>query len=248
MSSSKPDSVSPTSDDLQKNSPIHSVSKVGSLNLLNVPRRWQRSFGLDMLRGFFTLYVLILSHLVPWVSYSQGNEASLVALSPITLLNELFQKHAELNPAVLQFIVLSGFCIHRNGVRSSEDLPPFAIRRTFRIIPVFWLVSILSVWIFLQSVRVDAQAAHTLAGTQDISIKCLLAKMTTIAALIPSSPPLLLPRQRPSADRYGGSRPLRLLWIELQIRRRLARSKRLYRERPGRTRCGSIEPQISKLL
>jgi peptidoglycan/LPS O-acetylase OafA/YrhL len=81
-----------------------------------------------MLRALFALWVVI-GHLIPWARRLQGVEAVPAWLYYFTdtIVDRLTQSSNELNPAVLCFIVLSGYCIHRNGLRKPGDsiLPPF---------------------------------------------------------------------------------------------------------------------------
>jgi peptidoglycan/LPS O-acetylase OafA/YrhL len=97
-----------------------------------------RSHGIDALRGIFACWVL-MAHLVPWTQHVLGPNS---VWTPVAALFDglalTFQWSGETHPAVVGFIVLSGYCIHRNGLRSDpSELGPFAIRRCFRILPVY---------------------------------------------------------------------------------------------------------------
>jgi peptidoglycan/LPS O-acetylase OafA/YrhL len=158
--------------------------------LLNPPKEVGRSYGIDFLRGVFSIYVLIFAHIAVWTVVAQGQDSVppwLTWLSHSLIL--LFQSRAELNPAVLAFIVLSGFCIHRNGLRPGGALRSFAIRRAFRILPVFWLACVLGVSMFVASSYLSPEKAVKLTGTTGISSICFLAKASAIASLLPIAHP-----------------------------------------------------------
>ena len=119
------------------------------VELLNPPNEVGRSHGIGILRGIFSIYVLLFAHVAFWADAVQGKGSVPSWLTSISnFMVWLFQSRFELNPAVLGFIVLSGFCIHRNGLRSRIGLGSFAIRRAFRILPVFWLASIFGIVMF----------------------------------------------------------------------------------------------------
>lgn len=110
--------------------------------LFNAPRIQGRNQGIDILRGIFALWVF-LAHLFPWALARGQDDAVLMALNTaFRHLATLFQGTGALHPAVLGFIVLSGYCIHRNGLRVAADpVPPYATKRLFRIVPIFILAS-----------------------------------------------------------------------------------------------------------
>lgn len=60
-----------------------------------------------------------------------------------TALRNVFQTALETNPAVIMFMVLSGYCIHRSGMRSAAGIPAYGTRRAFRIVPVFVVAALL---------------------------------------------------------------------------------------------------------
>ena len=88
-----------------------------------------RSEGIDLLRAFFALWVLF-AHLVPWAGLV--SDGSILLRFLFAGLGRVFQPAAETHPAVLGFMVLSGYCIHRNGFRRLEGSPKQdALRRFF---------------------------------------------------------------------------------------------------------------------
>jgi len=178
------------------------------LGLLEPPSQMARSNGVDLLRGTFSLYVLLLGHIVFWTAFANGADAVPMWLSSLSrAMVWLFQSRAELHPAVLGFIVLSGYCIHRNGLRSRQHLRSFAIRRAYRILPVFWLASIAGIALFLESSQTSPEKAAALAGTTSLSATCFLAKVTTLAAIVPIAHP---------CD-YLGNAPLLTVMVEIGL-------------------------------
>jgi peptidoglycan/LPS O-acetylase OafA/YrhL len=152
------------------------------MSLLSDPVRRDRSPGIDCLRGVFALYVLF-AHLLPWALNVQ--HSSTVFTGVIDWLIRVFQGHFETNPAVLGFIVLSGYCIHRNGLRSDTfNLRGYAIRRAFRIVPVYLLACAVGAILLGAS---SSAAAHFLTATPAITFGGMLAKLTTVSAVIPST-------------------------------------------------------------
>ena len=103
-------------------------------------------------------------------------------------LLKIFQTSGETHPAVLGFIVLSGYCIHRNGFRlgDSFSLRSYAIRRSFRILPVYWLASIIGVVLWFLGMENDAKLVEALTGTASISLGCFLVKISGVASFIPT--------------------------------------------------------------
>lgn len=99
----------------------------------------------------------------------------------------LFQSNGQTHPAVIGFIVLSGYCIHRGGFRQSGgSARAYVIRRFFRIGPVYALASILGVAAFFASRRLNVQLAVAFTGTSEISIGRIAAKFSGISAFVPT--------------------------------------------------------------
>ncbi len=147
----------------------------------------RRSEGIDFLRGWFSLQVLVFAHIIFWAAGVQGQEAVPNWVTQIGLgLIWFFQGHGELNPAVIGFIVLSGYCIHKNGLgRGSSSLESFTIRRSLRILPVFIVSTVAGIILFQVSVGIDAPTAMNLTGTKEIDTACVVAKLTAVASLWP---------------------------------------------------------------
>jgi len=146
----------------------------------------KRSEGIDLVRCWFSLHVLFLAHTISWATQTQGASSVPAFLSDLVLSTVwLFQGHGELNPAVIGFIVLSGYCIHRNGLRPGRSIQAFAIRRFFRIFPVFLLGTIVGIALFMLSSGIDSTKAMALTGTQNIDGACIAAKLSAVASLWP---------------------------------------------------------------
>ena len=121
----------------------------------------------------------------------------------------LFQSHGETNAAVLAFIVLSGYCIHRNGVRrhGSWSAQSYAVRRFFRIVPVFVLASAVGAGVALEISPTHSRLVSGIAGGDHVSAGCLAAKLTGAAAFAPQ----LL------SCSYQGNAPLNTVMVEVWL-------------------------------
>lgn len=150
---------------------------------LDAPRITNRADGIDFMRAILALWVLF-SHLLPWATATTGKTNLDL---PIRINNLLFQSNGETHPAVLGFIVLSGYCIHRNGFRRGDaNLRVFAIRRFFRIVPVYLLATIAGLLFYTISTTLNPAIGHQLTGTNAISSTCLLIKITGVSVFLPS--------------------------------------------------------------
>jgi peptidoglycan/LPS O-acetylase OafA/YrhL len=150
--------------------------------------RRDRSDGIDVLRAVFALWV-VLTHVTLWSPLAQGPQAVPQWLAGAgRLLIAVFQPNFELHPAVLGFIVLSGYCIHRAGLRTADAsaLRGYAIRRFFRIGPVYYLAIVAGlVGIAVAGWRSPSLAA-ALSGTTQIEPGCLVAKAFVLSAFVPA--------------------------------------------------------------
>src|SRR4051794_519448 len=154
------------------------------LTFFGAPTLVRRSPGIDCLRGLFASWVMF-SHLIPWSALAVGGGGAAVLMDHLTTL---FRPHGETHPAVLGFIVLSGYCIHRNGFRRDHlEVRPYAIRRWFRIVPVYVLgilCGALVVGVALSTSKHEFVASVT--GTPEISFGGLVWKLSTLPAVLPS--------------------------------------------------------------
>ena len=154
--------------------------------LLCADRITNRSDGIDSLRGFLALWVVFV-HTIPWTVAAQGaTEATGLLLWVVKVARVIFQPAYETNPAVLAFIVLSGYCIHRSGLRPGRyDLSRYAASRAFRIYPVFVLATCVGVAGFLVALTLDSAMAPKLTGTNGIHWWIVAAKFVGLSALVP---------------------------------------------------------------
>lgn len=151
--------------------------------LIDDRRITHRNDKIDFLRFLLAVSVLLV-HLIPWASF-YGLEVDNFAETFNKLFSKFFQPKNETNPAVLGFIVLSGYCIHRNGLRKDYfPIKPYLIKRFFRIFPVYILGMILGVLVFLQFGYFD-QKIQAITSTNAVSLWGSIIKLIGISALFP---------------------------------------------------------------
>ena len=161
------------------------VVEAGYGGIADAPILGFRSPGIDVVRGLLALWVLC-AHLFAWSSaLNQGNG---VLTAIFEWLGRLFQSNGETHPAVLGFIVLSGYCIHRTGFRrrGGSRIGSYATRRFFRIWPVYLLATLVGVTLFFAAHFANPQTALSLSGTARISAGCVLAKLSGASVFRPS--------------------------------------------------------------
>lgn len=178
--------------------------------MLETPTFKHRSNALDVMRFACALWVLF-AHLVPW-ALAVGQQGTVLALASNVMrgLQLLFQPVSETHPAVISFIVLSGYCVHRNGFRSemsSIELRSYAIRRAFRIYPVFILATLAGVVVFSVGKANGGGVGNALFGAAPIEARFIAAKLIGLSAWIP---PL-------NAATYQGNAPLHTVMVEIWL-------------------------------
>ena len=146
-------------------------------SFLDAPIIHSRSTGIDFLRGLLALWVL-LAHSMPWAAYVKGNIEQSVVENGLSWLVKIFQGHGETHPAVLGFIVLSGYCIHRNGARrvTGFSIKNYAWRRFFRIWPVYIIAIVVGLLCYFAYSSIDQVKAVAISGTPAINWACLASK------------------------------------------------------------------------
>ena len=166
------------------------------------------SQNIDCLRGVFAVWVLFI-HLSIFVVHVQGQAAYPGFLSWINnLLISIFQSSFETHPAVLGFIVLSGYCIHRNGLRTpKDDLRAYSVRRVFRILPVYVLAIIVGVCGFYWASHINLEATQALSATKDISSLLVISKLLGLSAFIPQL----------HYSSFQGNAPLHTVMVEIWL-------------------------------
>ncbi len=175
--------------------------------ILDVAPVTGRSTGIDIMRTILAMWV-VLVHTVPWTH----------SLNPITTIDryvvpfvdrmgKLFQPVGETNPAVLAFIVLSGYCIHRNGLRrKSMDVASYAIRRFFRIYPVY--VAAIGVGVsFVIFLGPTFEGYRKIVSTDAVSASCILIKSLGLSIFSPTFVECA----------YQGNAPLRTVAVEMWL-------------------------------
>ena len=152
---------------------------------------------------------MVFAHLVPWARFIQGPGAVPGPLVWVMgKLLEVFQPGDETHPAVVGFIVLSGYCIHRNGFRrSGGSLVSYAMRRCFRIYPVYTLAVAAGVAGFFAVDFLNPAPGHALAGADHVGAGCLAAKLLGLGAFVPMLNPCA----------YQGNPPLATVGVELWL-------------------------------
>ena len=154
------------------------------------PVRTSRADCLDLLRFGLAFWVL-LAHLSGWAAVPDALALLMRASRAV------FQPAFETHPAVVAFIVLSGYCVHRSGLRrGGVAIRQYAIRRVFRIAPVFVVATF-----------VGAAAGLLLLGDKTISLAGLFLKLAGISAFLP-------PLNRIT---YQGNAPLHTVMVEMWL-------------------------------
>jgi peptidoglycan/LPS O-acetylase OafA/YrhL len=176
--------------------------------MLDAPLSSERSYGIDVLRGVLALWVLFC-HLESWARVTQGDRAVPYFLHWfMSSAAGVFQAHGETNPAVLGFIVLSGYCIHRNGLRREEGgIGVYFIRRAFRIYPIYLLAVLWGVLCFTVSMNASAGLVRRISGTEELSLALVLAKLAGISDFVPSLHALT----------FQGNAPLHTVMVEIGL-------------------------------
>lgn len=159
---------------------------VKSNTYLNTSTVNSRSEYLNLIRGFTCIYVL-LCHIIPWsLSVQPSNKLLSFINYSLSAIIKIFQTHGETNLGVLIFIVLSGYCIHRNGLRdvNTSTLKTYFKKRIARIIPIYMLATFVGIVLFLNSNNVDM--TMSLSGTTGITLKNTIIKLLSINSIIPA--------------------------------------------------------------
>jgi peptidoglycan/LPS O-acetylase OafA/YrhL len=157
-----------------------------SNRLLDLPIGRSRATGIDLMRGALAMAV-VFTHLVAWGGVTGSSSSWAVGLNLDIV--KVFQPAGETYPAVLAFIVLSGYCIHRNGLRRNSNgfaVSAYGIRRFFRIVPVYVLGIVAGVVAFAYLHRVDPDVGKSLVTTSGISSNCVVPKLTGTGVFNPA--------------------------------------------------------------
>jgi peptidoglycan/LPS O-acetylase OafA/YrhL len=152
-----------------------------------------KSSSLEGLRFFLAIWVFF-AHLVPWHDYSTGTPPTNRTgfLDFFQTLAQVTQPKSSLHPAVIGFLVLSGYVIgvgfdQKAHIRLKyKFVASWLIRRGFRILPVYLLSVLLGALIY---VSLEGADERILTGTQILSYPCLLAKSFSISSFYPGAYP-----------------------------------------------------------
>ena len=151
------------------------------MSIINAPLNNRKSQGITTIRFILACYVVMV-HMVPWYDLIFANIPHIVTKG-VSLVIKFFQPASETNPAVLAFITLSGYCIHRNGLRIDKfDLGFYSKRRFFRIFPIFLFGSVIGACVFLIC---DSPDIRLITGTEHVTIFDLLTKLTGLGVFYP---------------------------------------------------------------
>jgi peptidoglycan/LPS O-acetylase OafA/YrhL len=131
---------------------------------------------------------VVLFHLKAVVERLHGSDALPASLRYLlNVVDQLTRSNNELHPAVLGFIVLSGYCIHRNGLRTPyQGVETFGLRRCLRILPVFWLACLFPILTLHFDVAVSPALTQSIHSVTQLDPYCLLTQMIAIQALTPA--------------------------------------------------------------
>jgi peptidoglycan/LPS O-acetylase OafA/YrhL len=146
----------------------------------------QRSNGIDTVRAILALWILF-AHVISWVPFAQGSSGVHPVIAWIMeTFAAIFQPCGETHPAVIGFIVVSGYCIHRNGLRrTGGDITGYCIRRAFRILPVYFLATLFGIACFSISVSASPDITKTLSGTSALNLQYIALKLVSLSAFVP---------------------------------------------------------------
>ena len=173
----------------------------------------KRYHSLDIVRGLAALSVL-LAHWGGWtIAFADATTQNvIIALQNIFQL--LLWRGGGIHPGVIIFIVLSGFCIHLPQASAPDKLSSagfwqiYALRRSSRILPVFWvalLFGAISVW--LMGFGYAGEVAHT-GGNGQVNNGDLLFSIFGIAEIA---------RFFGVIELYPGNGPLSTVAVEMLL-------------------------------
>lgn len=149
--------------------------------LFTIPRNSQRNSNIALLRMCLALYILFF-HAIPRYKFYGYDMTGLWDIQ--VLLIKALQCGDETNPVVIAFLVISGYCIHRNGLRHNHKaVGNFLKRRLLRILPMLTLGTVLGVAVFT-CLKHDPRIL-IITNTQSIELKSVLYKFLGLFAWSP---------------------------------------------------------------
>lgn len=149
--------------------------------IFNIARNAKYNPFIGLLRLLLAIYVLLF-HAIPRYAFYEHDVGSLWTLQ--SALIKIFNDADQTNAAVIAFIVISGYCIHRNGLRTNyQDVKKFYIKRCWRIFPMLFIGTLLGCVIFL-NLQHDPNI-HVISNTKQITLTAFIYKMSGLFAFIP---------------------------------------------------------------
>jgi len=159
---------------------------------------------LDIVRGMAALSVL-LTHWGGWtIGYADTTTQKIIVLFQY-IFELLLWRGGGIHPGVIIFIVLSGFCIHLPQAITPDKLcksgfwRTFTLKRSTRILPVFWaalVLGVISVWLMGNENTNDMtqNGGNVQVINQDLLFSILgiseIARFFGVTALYPGNGPL----------------------------------------------------------
>ena len=153
----------------------------------------EKSTNLELLRFFLACWVFF-AHLIPWMTFygSQKSQFFTEINTFANVITQILQPKGALHPAVVGFLVLSGYVItigfnQDRFIKSRWSyLQEWSIRRVFRVIPIYILGVSLGVLFYL---NLNTDNSKLLTGTNHISKLCVVQKLLFISSVSPSDYP-----------------------------------------------------------
>ena len=151
--------------------------------LTKTDKKHGKSEGIVLLRGIVCVYIVACHLFGGW--YQSAERGFSYITKFLTLLAHVSQPIAETNAGVIFFIVLSGYCIHRNGFSevNKDNVIYFYKKRLARILPVF--ISSLIIGIILWKYTFNNYITNTLTVTNAFSPMAAMMRIIGINTLIP---------------------------------------------------------------
>lgn len=184
------------------------------MDLLSAGRRTYRSDAINFLRLFCAIFV-VLEHLGWWYEKASQRMPEVFSLHAVPgylrmFIKAFFCASGEIHPSVVIFIVLSGYCIHRTGLRHGAfDWKTYGIRRFFRVWPLYVVGALLGAGVILFFTReVTGPLLREATISYEITWKLMLQKLTFVAAWLPHK--LLIVN-------YEGNPPLWTVAVEIWL-------------------------------
>lgn len=169
----------------------------------------QRSDGLDALRALLALWVM-LAHLLLWSFVITGNKVPIlhgIFDEAYNILQKSDGTYLPTHPAVIAFIVLSGYCIHRSGL--GIGISNYFWRRFFRIYPLYILAVGAGLLSWHNAMDINPEMAPRLTGTSEIDPICVAQRLLALQALFPS--------MAQGACRFIGNGPINTVMVEITL-------------------------------